>query len=130
MIPINNYPFNPCGDDRSDNPFWRCLEDDIYTDSIIALNVNDFSVKSVTRTMGVDAWTLDCNLPDELHIDCPIVGGPDADVTGIATYKTKKNQLIAITTTKVNMYIFSYFHPKTYTIFKSNHFMKHRQVNL
>ena len=110
LIPIaNNYPFNPCGDDRSDNKFWRCLENDVYLDSLIALNVNDFSIKSITRTMGVDGWALDCIFPNiSQRVDCPIVDGPDADVTAIATYKRTSdgsNDIIAVTTTKASQFL-------------------------
>ena len=52
-IPISlvNIRNDQCGDNRSDNPFSGCLQDDIYVDSFIALNVNDFVVKDVKQAL-------------------------------------------------------------------------------
>eukprot|EP01083_Nonionella_stella_P200930 735401_1 len=110
-VPDNNFPQNICGDDTSTIPFWNCLEDNVYVDSIIALNVDDFSIKSATRTAGVDMFTLSCLLkfipdsgipPEALDCDIP---GPDADIAAIATYKNSNNELIALTTTKSSQFI-------------------------
>ena len=51
--------------------------------------------------MGIRLYSI----TSPLQIDCPIVPGPDADVTGIATYKTKKDELVAVTTTKGGQFI-------------------------
>eukprot|EP01083_Nonionella_stella_P046839 125446_1 len=110
-VPDNNFPQNICGDDTSTIPFWNCLEDNVYVDSIIALNVDDFSIKSATRTAGVDMFTLSCLLkfipdsgipPEALDCDIP---GPDADIAAIATYKNSNNELIALITTKSSQFI-------------------------
>eukprot|EP01084_Bolivina_argentea_P267535 454156_1 len=100
LIPANNYAYNMCGEDKSDNPFWRCLEDNVFSTSLITLNTKDFSLQSVVRTNGIDAWTVDCLFPPEARVDCPIVPGTDLDVTGIATYKNSDGDLIAVSTTK------------------------------
>eukprot|EP01084_Bolivina_argentea_P208727 355743_1 len=61
QVHINNsYYFNPCNENVETNPFWRCLEKDIYIDSLVVLNKTNFDIIISIPLQGVDAWSSFC----------------------------------------------------------------------
>ena len=60
MVMENVNPFDVCGNDRSDNDLYRCLEEGVYGNSIIVLDKNTFETKLALPTQGVGTWSNKC----------------------------------------------------------------------
>lgn len=60
MIIDNANVFDVCGNDRSDNDLYRCLEDGVYANSIIVLNKHTFETEIAVPTLGMGTWSADC----------------------------------------------------------------------
>lgn len=52
--------FDLCGNDRSDNDLYRCLEDGVYSNSIVVLNKHSFETVLAMPTQGVGNWANNC----------------------------------------------------------------------
>ena len=84
-----------CGNDRSNNRFWRCLEKDIFVDSLVILNKNTFELQAGIPMSGIDVyyWSTCWTNPNYEPEACPSLGplgtnqGPNADVAAVATFK-------------------------------------------
>eukprot|EP01084_Bolivina_argentea_P267835 454766_1 len=107
-IPMENVmEYNLCSDDmRNIYQHWRCLEKDVYTDSVVILKKKSMQLHHAVPFSGVDAFHDYCNelyqfdpiLWSNLSF-CPVRNwsyakpildgralGPDIDVVGVATY--------------------------------------------
>eukprot|EP01084_Bolivina_argentea_P129251 228299_1 len=111
-IPIESvYEYNLCAQDMRETSLnWRCLEKNIYTDSLIILNKHSFKLEAAIPVAGVDTWYPFCvflyfqNQTEFYQIpDCPkrlppaaavdmTSFGPDADLVAIATYHDDSGQ--------------------------------------
>merc|ERR1719474_1484116 len=60
MIIDNANVYDVCGNDRSDNDLYRCLEEGVYANSIVVLNKHTFETELALPTQGVGAWSQDC----------------------------------------------------------------------
>eukprot|EP01084_Bolivina_argentea_P253451 425722_1 len=98
QVPPNNYPFDPCGIDRSNEyPQWRCLEDDIFPSSFNILQKNTFEHMTSIRLQGTDVFAVlgdNCLLDVEPYrgwntdLCYPIeAAGADADLAAVAAYR-------------------------------------------
>ena len=56
----NANTLDTCGNDRSDNDLYRCLEDGVYANSIIVLNKHSFETELALPTQGVGNWANNC----------------------------------------------------------------------
>eukprot|EP01084_Bolivina_argentea_P294273 506284_1 len=52
----NSVSKNVCNEDKSNDRFWRCLEKNIYTDSLIILNKNTFELEIGIPLQGIDVY--------------------------------------------------------------------------
>eukprot|EP01084_Bolivina_argentea_P262651 444234_1 len=88
---FETYSTNPCGEDKSNIKWWNCLETNIFTDSFIVLNKTTFDEIITLPLYGVGCYVNGCTQifgnSEQIKLGCPVVAGPDADVTSIATYK-------------------------------------------
>jgi len=66
---VNNYP---------DKAALQCLEDGVYIDSTLALDIDSGEVVWAFRAQGVDLWTVPCILGPNPF--CPNPPGPDYDL--------------------------------------------------
>ena len=62
MIIENASVTDVCGNDRSDNDLYRCLEDGVYANSIVVLNKDTFEIELALPTQGVGNWANICYL--------------------------------------------------------------------
>eukprot|EP01084_Bolivina_argentea_P139653 245667_1 len=96
-VPLENArPHNICGEDMSEYVHWRCLENDIHTDSLVIMNKNTFELeRNPLPFSGVDIWNNWCwyievglyNFSIDNFPQCTAAyHGPDADPAGIALY--------------------------------------------
>eukprot|EP01084_Bolivina_argentea_P262643 444218_1 len=124
---IMNY--NMCNEDMRDiYVHWKCLEKDVYTDSVVVLSLNSMTLQHAVPFAGVDAfqsycvnlWVNDFNLWTNASF-CPIRNwtyamntnamdfaalGPDIDVNNIATYHdTNGNAFAAISQKSGQFYV-------------------------
>jgi len=60
MILENANVHDVCGNDRSDNDLYRCLEEGVYANSIVVLNKHTFETELALPTQGVGAWSNIC----------------------------------------------------------------------
>eukprot|EP01084_Bolivina_argentea_P107936 192927_1 len=104
----NSYHVNACGENMSDNVWWRCLEKDIYTDSLMVLDKNNFHMFGAKPLQGIDSWNGPFCYLDELRPPCLVKPGPDGDVSVVVTYVDHKNgQLYAAAAQKTgHFYVF------------------------
>eukprot|EP01084_Bolivina_argentea_P092793 166924_1 len=99
-IPKENvHEYNLCEQDMRDTHLnWRCLEKNVYPDSLIILNKNSFNLEVDIPLAGVDAWNSYCwtlenkSLSDGIP-NCPKPSGPDADAAAIATYHSNDGKM-------------------------------------
>ncbi len=67
------------GNSSTVNQQLACLSPQDYIDSMLALNLNDGSVKWDHRFQGADTWTVACITNPNTGIPCPDHPGPDYD---------------------------------------------------
>jgi polyvinyl alcohol dehydrogenase (cytochrome) len=53
-----------------------CIDQGVYFDSVISLDLDTFQIKWIQRLSPYDAWTMGCIFDSQ---NCPEVAGPDAD---------------------------------------------------
>eukprot|EP01084_Bolivina_argentea_P223996 378867_1 len=107
-VPIEKvHDYNLCPTDMRENHLhWRCLEKDVYPDSLVILNKHSFNLKAAIPFGGVDAfnefchrlfmyenkteWFNDPNCPKRIYPNHTYLDwsatGPDIDAVAIATY--------------------------------------------
>lgn len=120
-----------CGNDRSDDRFWRCLEKDVYPDSLIILNKNTFDIVAAIPMQGIDVyfWSSCWTSTSYAPWACPSVRegdnrpnqGPNADVSAVATFRyngklyaaasQKPSQLIVVEIPSGNLVVSKSFGP-------------------
>eukprot|EP01084_Bolivina_argentea_P132399 233652_1 len=83
----NSYHYNPCNEDVMNTSVWRCLEKNIYIDSLIVLNKTNFDLIISIPFQGIDAWTIFCDgFEPQNTAGCPSHPGPDGDLAIVSIY--------------------------------------------
>ena len=54
------WPYDTCGNDRSDLRLFRCLEKGVYGLSIVVLNKHTFELELAVPTQGASEWSNAC----------------------------------------------------------------------
>eukprot|EP01084_Bolivina_argentea_P292715 503302_1 len=86
-LPLNrSFLLNPCGELQPNNKWWRCLEKDIYADSIVVLNKHTFDLEFAIPLNGVDLYLGYCVDSNPNNVFCPKVIGFDSDLAAVAAY--------------------------------------------
>ena len=53
-----------------------CIDEGVYFDAVISLDLDTFEIKWIVRLSPYDAWTVGCIFDSQ---NCPPIAGPDAD---------------------------------------------------
>eukprot|EP01084_Bolivina_argentea_P158314 275795_1 len=112
-IPIENaHITDVCGNDKVDDRFWRCLEIDMYPNSLIVLNRHTFEIEFAIPLIGNDIYIPSGNCYntniERRHPFCPSLGntGPDADLSALAVFRYNDSLYVAASQKPGQFFVF------------------------
>eukprot|EP01083_Nonionella_stella_P036225 98859_1 len=95
-----------CGQDRSDNKYYRCLEKDLYPSSLVILNKHTFYLEHAFTLQGLDVfYGLECLDNVSYSSNCPSAVGFNADLTAVAAFYFNEELYVAASQKSARLHV-------------------------